>query len=458
MTGNAPFADLARARPAAVLAVGAAAAGTAGLLAATQAAPAALAGGLVVIGVLAGVARPPVGLALLAAAGLLAPFLVVPVRIGAQPPVVDALLAAVIAGTAVRILAGRRIRAPGWLWIGLGAQVVLTAAAILAAWPGSGDVEAVQYGVKLMLAATAPLWLLACWRRDRIWRIAPALVTLAVALQSVLAIGLHLAAERGAGFLAALAPAGYPAEEIRRFLPDQITARATGTLVDPNVLGVTLAAALPFVLAWTFSGARPRRAGMLVLVLVLVALGLSLSRGGWLAAGAAVAGWLVWRHWRLAGFMALAGALLILLPLPVPGLTHLRAGFVGADPSSALRLDEFRNALTVIGRYPWLGVGFGDPPHPDVFAGVSNAWLWIAERAGLLAAAASLSVLAGALIGSARVAARDDLARTAFASLLAVAVAGLFDHHVASFPHLLMLVGLVVALAVGARAASPRAA
>ena len=43
-----------------------------------------------------------------------------------------------------------------------------------------------------------------------------------------------------------------------------------------------------------------------------------------------------------------------------------------------------------------LGVGYGEAPHPDIFTGVSNAWLWLAERAGILAALTHLALVGGA--------------------------------------------------------------
>ena len=242
--------------------------------------------------------------------------------------------------------------------------------------------------------------------------------------------------------------AGYPAESIRRFLPDQTTPRAIGLLVDPNVLGVTLAGALPFGLAWTFGAARPRISGALAIAIVLAALALSLSRGAWLAAALAFLVWLAWTRPRAALALGALAAALIAAPIPFGPLEHVRGGLLAQDPSGALRVDELREAGRVIQRYPWLGVGYGAPPHPDIFAGVSNAWLWIAERAGIAAGLAALGLVLGALATAVRRGRRDRLARTAAASLSAVLLAGLVDHHVASFPHLVVLVGMLTALAL----------
>ncbi|MBM4438114.1 MAG: hypothetical protein FJ029_12985 [Actinobacteria bacterium] len=147
----------------------------------------------------------------------------------------------------------------------------------------------------------------------------------------------------------------------------------------------------------------------------------------------------------------------IAAPIPIEPLEHQRSGFLARDAAAALRLDELREAVRVIGRYPWLGVGYGDPPHPDLFAGVSNASLWVAERAGVAAAVLGLATLFGGFWSAARTARDNSLARALTSSLIAIAVAGLLDHHVASFPHLVALVGLLVGLAAGLTPRRPSA-
>ena len=92
-----------------------AAAAMAGWLAAAAPAPSAIAGGLALGAVVAAIARPGVGLAIVAGLALVAPFLIVPVRIGAQPPVLDVVVAASLLGTVYAGWRGGRARAPRWL-------------------------------------------------------------------------------------------------------------------------------------------------------------------------------------------------------------------------------------------------------------------------------------------------------------------------------------------------------
>ena len=77
------------------------------------------------------------------------------------------------------------------------------------------------------------------------------------------------------------------------------------------------------------------------------------------------------------------------------------------------------------------------------FVGVSNAWLWIGERAGLPALGAALVAYLGVMWTVLRRPIRRELARPAGAALIAVLVASMVDHHIVSFPHLVMLVGLL---------------
>ncbi len=439
-------------RTTATVAAATAAAGLAAWLAVAFSTPAAVAGGLTLVGAIVAFVRPPLGLVLIAGLALTVPFFVVPVRVGAQPPVIDVVLVATLAGTARALWRGRRATFPRWFGLAIGTLAAAYLISSAVAWPGREDTEALQYGVKLALAAALPLAALAWARAETLERYAPPLVTTALALQAAVAIALLATGDAGSGFLAALSPGGYPAESIQRFLPDAITPRATGLLVDPNVLGVTLAGGLPFVLAWTFPERRVRLPGLLAIGLIVTALGVSLSRGGWLAAAAGVVVWLALTRPRLALIATLAAAALV---LGLPAFEHMRSGLLGRDVAAALRIDEAREAMRVMARFPWVGTGFGASPHPDLFVGVSNAWLWIGERAGLPALGAALVAYLGVVWVVLRRPIRRELARPAGAALIAVLVASMVDHHIVSFPHLAMLVGLLLAVAVSACTVRP---
>ena len=134
--------------------------------------------------------------------------------------------------------------------------------------------------------------------------------------------------------------------------------------------------------------------------------------------------------------------------LPIEMFARLREGFTATDPSSALRVEEIREAFRVVRRFPWFGVGYGSSPHPDIFIGVSNAWLWLAERAGICAAVLHLALIGTTVRLMLDRVRREPLLRPLLASLTAFSVAGMFDHHIVSFPHLVFLLGGVVGLSV----------
>ena len=106
--------------------------------------------------------------------------------------------------------------------------------------------------------------------------------------------------------------------------------------------------------------------------MMLGGLAVSMSRGGWIAGGFVVAGFLAWlaarrRHLRIpaAATMALvviaSGAF-----LAVNSKARLRLAGIGADgvPDSGDRLPLWRPALAMWRDHPWTGVG---PGHYDVF-------------------------------------------------------------------------------------------
>ncbi len=403
-----------------------------------------IAGGVLVVGAVAAARRPAPALAGLVALAILAPFLIVPVRVGAQPPVIAVLSALLIAASAVAVVRESRALSRDRILIAQGVYLLLILLATGVALPVSGDVEALQTGLKMSMAAAVPLLVVMWLPRASIARHGQLVIVGAGAVQAALAVGLHLAGDAGIRLLSALSPAGYPASEIQRYLPDQVTPRATGLLVDPNVLGVTLAMVLPFAMVGCTGSARRFALQATAIGLIAAALMLTLSRGAWV--GAAVAGLVVIASTRprLGAGLALAGALGLIVPWPGGLGEAIRTAVVQRDLSDALRLGELQEATRVIGRYPWFGVGYGASPDVDMFVGVSNTWLWIAERAGVLAAATALGVVVATMLRAVRSIGSDPLARACVAGLAALLAASMVDHHLASFQHLAVLGGALL--------------
>lgn len=253
----------------------------------------------------------------------------------------------------------------------------------------------------------------------------------------------------------------YPAGTgVLRFINDDPAQamRATSTSIDPNVLGgllmVTASLAVPQFLR---SGSSFRR---MVLVPALAVVGgcllLTLSRGSWvgLAAGMIFVGTLKYRRlWLL--MPVLAGAL-FLLPEAEGYIAHLISGIQLRDKAAAMRIGEYTDALKLIAQYPLFGIGFGQSPTIDLYLGVSNVYLLIAEETGLAGLAAYLLTLATVFIHGMRrlVACRDAELQAILAGLLAAlaaaATAGILDHYFFNlvFPHMTSLFWTLAALVV----------
>jgi polysaccharide biosynthesis protein PslJ len=252
----------------------------------------------------------------------------------------------------------------------------------------------------------------------------------------------------------------YPTgSDVLRYIEDNpdLQQRATSTSVDPNVLGGMLI----FVAAITGAqlvAARPilPRGWLAVAFLVIGAcMVLTYSRGafGGMAAALVLLGLLRYRKMLLI-FLA-ASALLLLLPAARPFIERFVEGVQGQDLATQMRFGEYRDAVTLIGRYPWFGVGFAGTPHIDTYLGVSNVYLLVAEEMGLIGLAGFLVALGrfqALFVSTWRRRAFDaELEPTLLGCCLAVAgamVGGIFDHYFFNldFPHAAALLWLVVGL------------
>jgi len=194
-----------------------------------------------------------------------------------------------------------------------------------------------------------------------------------------------------------------------------------------------------------------------MLVVMLTCLLLTFSRGAFLAIGAALLFLGVIRYRRLLPVLALAAALLLVLPQTREYVLHLRAAFLVEDRATAMRVGEYRDALALISRYPWLGVGFGGTPSIDLYLGVSNVYLLIAEEMGLVGLGSFLLVTGGffacAWHGWRRMGRDSDLEPLLLGlagALLGAMVGGLVDHYFFNldFPHSVVLFWMYAGLAV----------
>lgn len=145
--------------------------------------------------------------------------------------------------------------------------------------------------------------------------------------------------------------------------------RPSGFLHHPNVLADYLVFLLPTLLAFALIGRRVlgRRAWIVSMVLLaggFSALMISLSRGGWLAFGAAAAFLLsaayrrgVVSRRRLAGLAVAAAISIVLVALIYPTVYYRVTK--GDEKSTQSRIEMIEQAALIISRHPLIGVGLG---------------------------------------------------------------------------------------------------
>ncbi len=162
--------------------------------------------------------------------------------------------------------------------------------------------------------------------------------------------------------------------------------RAIGTSTDPNALGglLVLVTAVSAVQLFATRPVLPRRWLAPVTGLMGLCLLLTYSRGSMvgLVAGLGLAGLL--RYRKLLVLLAGMAILVLILPPTQAYVGRLIEGLQGQDLATQMRFGEYKDALVLIGRYPVLGVGFTGTPDIDLYLGVSDLYLLIAEQVGLV--------------------------------------------------------------------------
>ena len=266
--------------------------------------------------------------------------------------------------------------------------------------------------------------------------------------------------------LSALGRLGYPVGPgVLRYIRDdpELPMRATSTSVDPNVLGsllnMALAVGVPQLIAPRPLRARPlirRRFLVPILGVLALCLGLTLSRGSIVGLGVAMVVVATLRYRKLWVLLLVASALMLILPQTQTLVTHFVEGLQFEDLATQMRLGEYKDAFILIGRYPWLGVGFAGSPDIDTYIGVSNVYLLIAEQVGLVGLASFLIVIAVFLVRFWRnrdLAGRDPELEPLWwglhAGIIGALVGGIFDHYFFNldFHHSVTLFWLMIGLA-----------
>ena len=234
--------------------------------------------------------------------------------------------------------------------------------------------------------------------------------------------------------------------------------RAISTSIDPNVLGglMILVTALTVPQLFAAQPLLPRKLLAVMAAAMLVCMVLTFSRGAMLGLGLALVVIATVRYRPILALLILGGAVFLLLPFTQDYLGHFLDAFTASDLATQMRLGEYKDALTLISRYPFFGVGFGGAPDIDTYLGVSSVYLLMAEEMGLVGLAAFLITMGLFFFHVtqawfARLVHDEFLAPILLGvagALLGAMVGGLTDHYFfnLAFPHSVALFWLYVGL------------
>ena len=404
--------------------------------------------------------------ALIAVVSLL-PFGALPVNVGFKPTFLDLVMVALFVVWLMRRVTGKQGRLVN---VPVGIPILIFLALALASFvAGLGHAPLTQTVARHfaeVLLSILLFYMIVDTVRDeaRLAKFARAII-IAGFLASLIAIVLYLLPDRTTmELLSRLRVFGYPeGPGVLRYIRDDpsLLQRATGTAIDPNVLGGLLILTLTLCAAQVFA-ARPvirRFWATLVAATMGVALILTISRGSFLGAGAALLGLGVLRYRRIVPVMLLAVAVILILPQTQGYVTHFFEGLQGEDLATQMRFGEYRDALTLIQRYPIFGVGFTGSPDLDTYLGASMVYLVIAQQMGLVGLASFLLVMLVLFVWSWR--ARRAVAASPVlepmwwglhAALAGALIGGVFDHYFFNldFHHSVVFFWLFVGLAASA--------
>ncbi len=401
---------------------------------------------------------------------ILLPFATLPFKIVITPTFLDLALGAVAGVWLLRLVTGRQTRvvtAP--ITLPLVIFILVAVFAFIFGLPnGPLTSQLIRKFAELLLSLGFVLIIIDyCrdWRRlERLVRV----FILAGAAAGAIGIGLWLLPDETANeILNLFSRFGYPAGFVIRYIEEnpELAERAIGTSVDPNVFGGVL------VLIGTLAAPQlvarrplwPRWLVYILFALIFGALLLTFSRGAFLALVAGFGFVLLLRYRRYLPAVLLTAAVLLAAAL-LAGIgqayvERLLEGFQGADLATQMRFGEYRDALSLIRRYPVFGVGFSGSPDVDLYLGVAMVYLTIGQQMGVLGllgfAAVITAVFGYALIHRRRFAGddlRDPIWLGLHGAVFSGLIAGIFDHYLFNleFLHAVTVFWMLLGAAVAA--------
>jgi hypothetical protein len=397
----------------------------------------------------------------------LLPFGALPFKVGFTPTFLDLALIAVYFVWIVLIATGKAGKLVGTpLGLPIVVFLLLACASFVA---GLAHANLNQYVLRhfaeILLSISLFFVVVNCVRSRRQLRMLVVVILLAgfgAALVGVLLY--YIPSAWSIRLLSALGRLGYPTGAgVLRYVEDNpdLALRAISTSTDPNVLGGLLILITVLTAAQVFAR-KPLLSRPVLAFMVLVdalCLYLTYSRGSMagLAAGLGVLALVKYR--RLIPAMALAAVLLLLLPQAQDYVQHFVEGIQLQDLATLMRLGEYKDALILISRHPWIGVGFVGTPETSLYIGVSNVYLLIAEEMGLVGLMSFLLILVfffrQVWLAWPWVRQQEGLEAILLglaASIVGILIGGIFDHYFfnLNFPHSVSIFWIYLGLAMAA--------
>jgi hypothetical protein len=195
---------------------------------------------------------------------------------------------------------------------------------------------------------------------------------------------------------------GYPESgRVLRYVEDDPDGleRAIGLSVDPNSFGGMLALVGVFAIAQLIAEKPLLRRWILAVVVgtIVLALLLTFSRAALFGLIFGISYMALVRYRRL-WWVLIGGGVAVAILLLATGIggafvERVVEGVQFQDQAQQMRLAEFQNALAIIQRYPFFGIGFGLAPDLDLTAGVSSIYLAMGQRVGLVGLATFLAIV-----------------------------------------------------------------
>lgn len=395
----------------------------------------------------------------------LLPFGALPFKIGFTPTFLDLALIAVYFVWIARIAAGKAGRFHGTaLGLPIVVFILLAMASFVAGLAHAYlDQYVLRHFAELVLSIGLFFVVVNCVRTERQLRVLILVIILAGFAAAFIGIVLYAIPEAWSiRLLSALGRVGYPTGAgVLRYVEDNpdLAKRAISTSTDPNVLGGLLILVTTLTAAQFFARKPllPRRVVAVIFVTGALCLYLTYSRGSMAGLVAGLGLLALVKYRRLLPIMAVGAGLLLLLPQAQTYVQHFVEGLRLQDLATLMRLGEYKDALILISRHPWIGVGFVGTPESSLYIGVSMVYLLIAEEMGLIGLATFLLIVAlffrKVWVALPIVRQREGMEAILLGLTTAVAgilVGGIFDHYFfnLNFPHSVSIFWIFLGLAM----------